>query len=121
MRTNLFFNLNWWGCVERQKLISDSGKMRALHELLPCLKTKGHRVLIYSQMTKMMDILEVKKDFYRPTFMMLSLIHTMPWDFRIIFFPRNTNTLDWMDLPNSLNVVIWCEISKAEMTFLYSC
>lgn len=40
------------------KLLSDSGKLKQLDILLTKLKQEGHRVLIYSQMTKMIDILE---------------------------------------------------------------
>jgi DNA helicase INO80 len=39
-------------------LIKDCGKMRVLDSLLMRLKKEGHRVLIYSQMTVMLDILE---------------------------------------------------------------
>lgn len=45
-------------------MISDSSKMMVLDKLLTKLKAEGHRVLIYSQMTRMIDILEVS-DFYR--------------------------------------------------------
>jgi len=38
--------------------ISDSAKLSALDTLLLKLQNEGHRVLIYSQMTKMIDILE---------------------------------------------------------------
>ncbi|KAI5003091.1 hypothetical protein ZWY2020_027741 [Hordeum vulgare] len=41
-----------------QSLVSASGKLQLLHKLLPKLKEKGNRVLIFSQMTKMLDILE---------------------------------------------------------------
>jgi DNA helicase INO80 len=40
------------------KLISDSGKMMALDNLLVELKAGGHRVLIYNQMTRMIDLME---------------------------------------------------------------
>ncbi|KAG2389042.1 hypothetical protein C9374_014442 [Naegleria lovaniensis] len=40
------------------KLIADSGKMRMLDQLLFRLKMEGHRVLIFCQMTKMIDLLE---------------------------------------------------------------
>lgn len=40
------------------QLVADSGKLRQLDDLLSRLKAEGHRVLIYSQMTKMIDILE---------------------------------------------------------------
>ena len=39
-------------------LINSSGKMVLLDKLLPKLKSSGHRVLIFSQMVKMLDILE---------------------------------------------------------------
>lgn len=40
------------------ELILDSGKFRELDRLLPRLKAEGHRVLIFSQFTMMLDILE---------------------------------------------------------------
>ncbi len=39
-------------------LINSSGKMVLLDKLLPKLKTNGNRVLIFSQMVKMLDIME---------------------------------------------------------------
>ncbi len=39
-------------------MITDSGKMVVLDKLLTRLKREGHRVLLYSQMTRMIDILE---------------------------------------------------------------
>lgn len=44
---------------DRSTLVSDSGKLTVLDQLLTRLKRNGHRVLIYSQMTKMIDIIEV--------------------------------------------------------------
>jgi len=41
-----------------ESLIADSTKLKYLDKLLPKLKKNGHRVLIFCQMTKMMDILE---------------------------------------------------------------
>lgn len=40
------------------RFILDSGKFRELDRLLPELKANGHRVLIFSQFTMMLDILE---------------------------------------------------------------
>lgn len=40
------------------KFIADSGKLKKLDELLVQLKKDDHRVLIYFQMTKMMDLME---------------------------------------------------------------
>ncbi|XP_065832457.1 chromatin-remodeling ATPase INO80-like [Oscarella lobularis] len=59
----------FWGCMPRggwfrinipnkDSLIIDSGKLSVLDRLLSKLKREGHRVLIYSQMTKMIDLLE---------------------------------------------------------------
>ena len=39
--------------------MSDAGKLYVLDGLLGRLKAEGHRVLIYSQMTRMIDLLEV--------------------------------------------------------------
>lgn len=44
---------------DKQTLVSDAGKLAVLDSLLTRLKAQGHRVLIYSQMTKMIDLLEV--------------------------------------------------------------
>ncbi|XP_075166422.1 chromatin-remodeling complex ATPase chain Iswi-like [Haematobia irritans] len=39
-------------------LVNNSGKMMVLDKLLPKLKARGSRVLLFSQMTRMLDILE---------------------------------------------------------------
>lgn len=44
---------------DKQTLISDAGKLAVLDSLLTRLKAQNHRVLIYSQMTKVIDLLEV--------------------------------------------------------------
>ena len=41
-----------------QALINSSGKMVLIDKLLPKLKAGGHRVLIFSQMVRCLDILE---------------------------------------------------------------
>jgi len=41
-----------------ERLVKNSGKLDLLDKLLPRLKKDGHRVLIFSQMTRMLDILE---------------------------------------------------------------
>ncbi|KAK3911986.1 Chromatin-remodeling ATPase INO80 [Frankliniella fusca] len=50
-----------WSSVlipDKQTLVTDAGKLYVLDGLLTRLKEQGHRVLIYSQMTKMIDLLE---------------------------------------------------------------
>lgn len=50
-----------WSSVlipDKQTLVTDAGKLYVLDALLTRLKGQGHRVLIYSQMTKMIDLLE---------------------------------------------------------------
>lgn len=44
---------------DKEMLVTDAGKLTILDGLLTKLKSDNHRVLIYSQMTKMIDILEV--------------------------------------------------------------
>lgn len=39
-------------------MVNDSSKLKYLDYLLKKLKSEGHRVLIFCQMTKMIDILE---------------------------------------------------------------
>lgn len=39
-------------------LINSSGKMVLIDKLLPKLKSGGHRVLVFSQMVRCLDILE---------------------------------------------------------------
>lgn len=51
------------------KLFLDSGKCKKLDELLPQLKKDGHRVLIFSQFTMMLDILERYLDLRDHTFL----------------------------------------------------
>ncbi|EGI68394.1 PREDICTED: SWI/SNF-related matrix-associated actin-dependent regulator of chromatin subfamily A containing DEAD/H box 1 homolog isoform X1 [Acromyrmex echinatior] len=41
-----------------QELIPEAGKLKELDKILPQLKTDGHRVLIFSQFTMVLDILE---------------------------------------------------------------
>ncbi|XP_069680112.1 chromatin-remodeling ATPase INO80 [Periplaneta americana] len=43
---------------DKQTLVTDAGKLYVLDGLLKRLKEQGHRVLIYSQMTRMIDLLE---------------------------------------------------------------
>ncbi|XP_071454917.1 chromatin-remodeling ATPase INO80 [Hetaerina americana] len=50
----------WSGIIvpDKETLVSDAGKLSVLDSLLTRLKEQGHRVLIYSQMTRMIDLLE---------------------------------------------------------------
>ncbi|XP_044721188.1 DNA-binding domain-containing protein [Hirsutella rhossiliensis] len=41
-----------------QRFVTDSGKLAKLDELLSKLKNEGHRVLLYFQMTRMIDMME---------------------------------------------------------------
>ncbi|XP_013388979.2 uncharacterized protein LOC106157780 [Lingula anatina] len=43
---------------DKETLVTDAGKLSVLDTLLQRLKSEGHRVLIYSQMTRMIDLLE---------------------------------------------------------------
>ena len=44
---------------KNEEMVRASGKLKLLDRLLPKLQKAGHRVLLYSQMTRLMDILEV--------------------------------------------------------------
>lgn len=43
----------------KEEIIRASGKFELLDRLLPKLRKSGHRVLLFSQMTRLMDILEI--------------------------------------------------------------
>ena len=45
--------------IEGEHLVQNSGKMVLLDKLLRKLQAQGSRVLLFSQMTRMLDILEV--------------------------------------------------------------
>ncbi|GFY85074.1 SNF2/Brahma-type chromatin-remodeling protein CHR12 [Actinidia rufa] len=47
---------NMW---RKEEIIRASGKFELLDRLLPKLRKAGHRVLLFSQMTRLMDILEI--------------------------------------------------------------
>lgn len=53
--------------ADKETLVTDAGKLYVLDQLLSRLKAEDHRVLIYSQMTRMIDILEVLS-FFMPHF-----------------------------------------------------
>ncbi|KAE9031569.1 ATP-dependent DNA helicase [Phytophthora fragariae] len=46
------------GVITDEKIVQTSGKLMVLDRMLPELKRKGHKVLLFSQMTRMLDILE---------------------------------------------------------------
>ena len=57
--SNLFpRGLSFVAVPDPEDLINDSGKLFTLDRLLPKLMNEGHRVLIYCQMTRIIDILE---------------------------------------------------------------
>ncbi|KFO32949.1 DNA helicase INO80 [Fukomys damarensis] len=65
---------NGWSFIRipgKESLITDSGKLYALDVLLTRLKCQGHRVLIYSQMTRMIDLLEEYMVYKKHTYMRL--------------------------------------------------
>ena len=71
--------------ADKESLVCDSGKLRALDSLLKQLKREGHRVLIYSQMTRMIDLLEVRHAvavyffFEHFTHLAVDLAHPLCW------------------------------------------
>ena len=56
---------------DKETLVSDAGKLFVLDGLLTKLKTEGHRVLIYSQMTRMIDLLEEYMNHRKHTYIRL--------------------------------------------------
>ncbi|CAN7995170.1 unnamed protein product, partial [Ixodes hexagonus] len=64
-------------CIpDKETLVTDSGKLQVLDSLLCRLKSDGHRVLIYSQMTRMIDLLEASPTHLHPAEYMWHRKHT---------------------------------------------
>lgn len=55
---NLKMGFNTLRMPSMSKFVTDSGKLSKLDQMLPVLKANDHRILIYFQMTKMMDLME---------------------------------------------------------------
>ena len=53
------------------EILEDCGKIQSLKSLLNQLKEKKHRVLLFSQMTKVLDILEEILSYWRYSFLRL--------------------------------------------------
>ena len=62
----VFETLTYVCVADKETLVPDAGKLYVLDILLNRLKAEGHRVLIYSQMTRMIDILEVLQSSHAP-------------------------------------------------------
>lgn len=58
-----------------QELIPQAGKLKELDKLLPQLKIDGHRVLIFSQFTMVLDILEEYLTIRGHTFFRFAIIY----------------------------------------------
>ena len=68
---------------DKETLVSDAGKLSVLDGLLVKLKAEGHRVLIYSQMTRMIDLLEEYMNHRKHTYIRLV--------FKPSFFPSTVS------------------------------
>lgn len=53
------------------QLFLDSGKFRKLNEILPALKDRGQRVLIFSQFLSILDLLEIYMSHNEHTYLRL--------------------------------------------------
>ncbi|KAK3137522.1 hypothetical protein QOZ80_5BG0453420 [Eleusine coracana subsp. coracana] len=60
-----------YNMYQREEIVRASGKFELLDRLLPKLQRAGHRVLLFSQMTKLLDILEVYLQMYTFKYMRL--------------------------------------------------
>ncbi|XP_024385974.1 protein PHOTOPERIOD-INDEPENDENT EARLY FLOWERING 1 isoform X2 [Physcomitrium patens] len=83
VRRQLFF-------PDRRLLQFDCGKLQELAVLLRRLKSQGHRALIFTQMTKMLDVLESFINLYGYTYMRLDG-STKPEQRQILMQRFNTN------------------------------
>ena len=79
--------------------------MVVLDKLLTKLKAEGHRVLVYSQMTRMIDILEVSGSVYCQG-------NNNEWSYRSTCSIDIIVILDWMDHPEYQRGETWWMISR---------
>ncbi|KAG8059822.1 hypothetical protein GUJ93_ZPchr0002g26685 [Zizania palustris] len=75
---------------DRRLIQFDCGKLQELAILLRCLKSEGHRALIFTQMTKMLDILEEFINLYGYTYLRLDG-STQPEERQTLMQRFNTN------------------------------
>ncbi|KAL6971215.1 Pharynx and intestine in excess protein 1 [Sarracenia purpurea var. burkii] len=75
---------------DRRLIQFDCGKLQELSVLLRRLKSEGHRALIFTQMTKMLDILEAFLNLYGYTYMRLDG-STQPEERQTLMQRFNTN------------------------------
>ncbi|XP_054803873.1 protein PHOTOPERIOD-INDEPENDENT EARLY FLOWERING 1 isoform X2 [Prosopis cineraria] len=75
---------------DRRLIQFDCGKLQELARLLRKLKSEGHRALIFTQMTKMLDILEAFINLYGYTYMRLDG-STQPEERQTLMQRFNTN------------------------------
>uniref|UniRef100_A0A7N1A0R7 DNA helicase n=1 Tax=Kalanchoe fedtschenkoi TaxID=63787 RepID=A0A7N1A0R7_KALFE len=75
---------------DRRLIQFDCGKLQELAVLLRRLKTEGHRALIFTQMTKMLDVLEAFINLYGYTYMRLDG-STQPEERQTLMQRFNTN------------------------------
>jgi SNF2 family DNA or RNA helicase len=54
-----YLHLNDWSDFTERDIVRVSGKFELLDKMFPKLKKTGHRILIFSQMTQLLDILQI--------------------------------------------------------------
>ena len=94
--------------ADKELLVIDSAKLNVLDRLLCKLKRERHRVLIYCQMTRMIDLLEVytQRLYGMKKLYVRICLSRNTWDI------ENTSTSDWMVHQRLQIVVTWLMISR---------
>ena len=104
---------------DRHSLISDAGKLYVLDGLLARLKEGGHRVLIYSQMTRMIDLLE---EYMSHRWGRYHTVHRHEDHERTMtLVAGSTATCDWMGAARSTSGATWWRTSSRGRTSSCSC
>ncbi|KAJ3201898.1 putative DNA helicase ino80 [Clydaea vesicula] len=73
-------------------LITQSGKIQVLEKMLPLLKAENHRILMYFQMTKMIDLMEEYLTFRKYSYLRL--------DGSVQISDRKDLVMDWQSRPD---------------------
>ncbi|XWS65227.1 hypothetical protein CRYUN_Cryun05aG0074200 [Craigia yunnanensis] len=96
----------------------DCGKLQELEVLLRRLKSEGHRALIFTQMTKMLDILETFINLYGYTYMRLDG-STQPEKRQTLMQRFNTNPKIFLFILSTRSVGVGVNLVGADTIIIY--
>ena len=111
MRQQLFF-------PDRRLIQFDCGKLQELAELLRKLKRGGHRAIIFTQMSKMLDVLEAFINLHGHTYLRLDGT-TKPEQRQILMTKYNTNPKIFLFISSTRSGGVGVNLTGADTVIFY--